>query len=82
MFAGGGGGSLSANDAAICLGATILASACGDPDWDSLVFQWRYADVFSSNYIAELFCQSLADNVDPLLLNCHPPSRRLLFPMC
>ena len=29
----------------------------GDPDWDSPAFEQRYADVFRSNYIAELFCQ-------------------------
>ena len=28
-----------------------------DPDWDSPDFQQRYSGVFSSNYIAELFCQ-------------------------
>ena len=28
-----------------------------DADWDSTVFMQRYDDVFSSNYISELFCQ-------------------------
>ena len=38
-----------------------------DPDWDSLAFQQRYADLFGSNYIAELFCQLawVQDFVDP-----------------
>ena len=38
-----------------------------DSDWDSLAFQQRYADVFRSNYIAELFCQLawVQDYVDP-----------------
>ena len=28
-----------------------------DPDWDSAAFLERYGEVFTSNYIAELFCQ-------------------------
>ena len=38
-----------------------------DSDWDSSAFQQRYAEVFSSNYIAELFCQLawVQDYVDP-----------------
>jgi heptosyltransferase-3 len=38
-----------------------------DPDWDSVDFLKRYEGLFSSNYIAELFCQLafVADKVDP-----------------
>ena len=49
-----------------------------DPDWDSPAFQQRYADVFSSNYIAELFCQLawVHDYVDPTAIelpSAEPP---------
>ena len=38
-----------------------------DPDWDSVEFLHRYKGVFSSNYIAELFCHLayVTDVVDP-----------------
>lgn len=38
-----------------------------DPDWDSPAFLSRYADVFQSQYIAELFCHLsyVAAHVDP-----------------
>jgi len=38
-----------------------------DPDWDSPAFLQRYAGVFASNYIAELFCQLayVHTHVDP-----------------
>ena len=49
-----------------------------DPDWDSPAFQQRYADVFSTNYIAELFCQLawVQDYVDPTAIelpSAEPP---------
>jgi len=35
-----------------------------DPDWDSEAFLERYAGVFQSNYIAELFCRLAFVNTD------------------
>ena len=62
------GGSLSSNRRRdLPWGMHPRQSFMADPDWDSPGFQLRYADVFSSNYIAELFCQLawVQDYVDP-----------------
>ena len=62
------GGSLSANRRRdLPWGEHPRQRFLADPDWDSLAFQQRYADVFSSNYVAELFCQLawVQDHVDP-----------------
>ena len=62
------GGSLSANRRRdLPWGEHPRQRFLADPDWDSPAFQQRYADVFSSNYIAELFCQLawVQDYVDP-----------------
>ena len=62
------GGSLSANRRCeLPWGEHPRQRFLADPDWDSPDFQQRYADVFSSNYIAELFCQLawVQDHVDP-----------------
>ena len=62
------GGTLSANRRRdLSWGEHPRQRFLGDPDWDSPAFQQRYADVFSSNYIAELFCQLawVHDYVDP-----------------
>ena len=61
------GGSLSANRRrALPWGEHPRQRFLADPDWDSPSFVERYADVFSSNYIAELFCQLawVHDHVD------------------
>ena len=60
------GGTLSANRRRDLSWGSIRVSASWGSDWDSPAFQ-RYADVFSSNYIAELFCQLawVHDYVDP-----------------
>ena len=54
-------------DDEICPGVITRVSDFYDPDWDTTAFQQRYAHVFSSNYIAELFCQLawVQDYVDP-----------------
>ena len=62
------GGSLSANRRSyLPWGEHPRQRFLADPDWDSPGFEQRYADVFSSNYIAELFCQLawVNDHVDP-----------------
>ena len=62
------GGSLSANRRRdLSWGKHPRQRFLADPDWDSPAFQQRYADVFRSNYIAELFCQLawVQDYVDP-----------------
>ena len=62
------GGSLSANRRCeLPWGDHPRQRFLADPDWDSPAFQQRYADVFASNYIAELFCQLawVQDHVDP-----------------
>ena len=62
------GGSLSANRRRdLPWGEHPRQRFLADPDWDSPAFQQRYADFFSSNYIAELFCQLawVQDYVDP-----------------
>jgi ADP-heptose:LPS heptosyltransferase len=62
------GGSLSANlRRPLPWGDLPQQRFLADVDWDSLAFLERYAGVFSSNYIAELFCQLafVADQVDP-----------------
>ena len=52
------GGSLSANRRRdLPWGEHPRQRFLADPDWDSPAFQQRYADMFSTNYIAELFCQ-------------------------
>ena len=52
------GGSLSANRRReLPWGGHPRQRFLSDPDWDSPAFRERYADVFGSNYIAELFCQ-------------------------
>ena len=73
------GGSLSANRRRdLPWGDHPRQRFLADPDWDSAAFQQRYADVFSSNYIAELFCQLawVQDHVDPTeieLPSAEPP---------
>ena len=61
------GDSLSANRRRDLPGGAPASALLADPDWDSPTFQQRYADVFSSNYIAELFYQLawVQDHVDP-----------------
>jgi len=62
------GGSLSANlRRPLPWGDQPQQRFLADPDWDSIAFQQRYAGIFASNYIAELFCQLafVADVVDP-----------------
>ena len=62
------GGSLSANRRRdLPWGEHPRQRFLSDPDWDSIAFQQRYAEVFGSNYIAELFCQLawVQDHVDP-----------------
>ena len=61
------GGSLSANRRRVLpWGEHPRQRFLADPDWDSPAFVQRYADVFTSNYIAELFCQLawVHDHVD------------------
>ena len=73
------GGSLSANRRRdLPWGDHPRQRFLADPDWDSPAFQQRYADVFSSNYIAELFCQLawVQDHVDPTAIelpSAEPP---------
>jgi hypothetical protein len=51
------GGSLTANlRRSLPWGDEPQQRFLADPDWDSPAFQARYQGVFSSNYIAELFC--------------------------
>ena len=62
------GGSLSANRRRdLPWGDHPRQRFLADPDWDSPSFAQRYEHVFSSNYIAELFCQLawVQDYVDP-----------------
>ncbi len=61
------GGSLTANRRhPLGWGEQPQQRFLADPDWDSPEFVERYAGIFSSNYIAELFCQLtfLTDLVD------------------
>ena len=61
------GGSLRANlRAALAWGSDPRQRFLADTDWDSSSFLERYDGVFTSNYIAELFCQLafVADHVD------------------
>ena len=51
------GGSLSANRRRDLPWGDIRVNAFADTDWDSSAFIQRYADIFISNYISELFCQ-------------------------
>ncbi len=52
------GGSLSANlRQSLPWGEMPQQRFLSDPDWDSLAFLERYSEVFTSNYIAELFAQ-------------------------
>jgi len=52
------GGSLTANlRRSLPWGDEPQQRFLADPDWDSPVFLARYQGIFSSNYIAELFCQ-------------------------
>ena len=73
------GGSLSANRRRdLPWGDHPRQRFLADPDWDSPAFQQRYADVFGSNYIAELFCQLawVQDHVDPTAIelpSAEPP---------
>ena len=55
-----------------------------DPDWDTPAFVQRYADVFSSNYIAELFCQLawVQDHVDSTRIELPFADLRSPSPMC
>jgi heptosyltransferase-3 len=62
------GGSLKSNlRAALPWGDAPQQRFLADPDWDSTEFLDRYAGVFDSNYIAELFCHLayVHDQVDP-----------------
>jgi ADP-heptose:LPS heptosyltransferase len=62
------GGSLSANlRRQLPWGALPQQRFLADPDWDSAAFLQRYQGEFSSNYIAELFCQLafVAGHSDP-----------------
>lgn len=62
------GGSLTANlRRSLPWGDLPQQRFLADPDWDSPDFLERYAGVFASNYIAELFCQLafVVDAVDP-----------------
>jgi ADP-heptose:LPS heptosyltransferase len=62
------GGSLTVNlRRSLPWGALPQQRFLADPDWDSAAFVERYAGVFTSNYIAELFCQLafVADDCDP-----------------
>ena len=73
------GGSLSANRRRdLPWGDHPRQRFLADPDWDSPAFQQRYADVFGTNYIAELFCQLawVQDYVDPTAIelpSAEPP---------
>ena len=61
------GGSLRANlRAPLAWGSDPRQRFLADTDWDSSSFLERYDGVFTSNYIAELFCQLafVADHVD------------------
>ena len=52
------GGSLTANlRRSLPWGDEPQQRFLADPDWDSPAFLVRYQGIFSSNYIAELFCQ-------------------------
>ena len=52
------GGSLTANlRRSLPWGDEAQQRFLADPDWDSPAFLARYQGIFSSNYIAELFCQ-------------------------
>jgi heptosyltransferase-3 len=65
------GGSLSSNcRSSLPWGELPQQKFLADPDWDSLDFIERYRSVFSSNYIAELFCQLgfVASCVDPIAI--------------
>ncbi|TCD58398.1 glycosyltransferase family 9 protein [Synechococcus sp. BS55D] len=62
------GGSLTANRRrSLPWGDHPRQRFLADSDWDSPAFRQRYADVFNTNYIAELFCQLawVQDYVDP-----------------
>jgi len=66
------GGSLAANlRRDLPWGALPQQRFLADPDWDSTAFLERYKDAFSSNYIAELFCQLafVIDHVDPTAIS-------------
>lgn len=66
------GGSLSANlRRPLPWGELPQQRFLADPDWDSEAFLQRYASVFRSNYIAELFGQLafVADAVDPAAIS-------------
>ena len=66
------GGSLSANlRRPLPWGELPQQRFLADHDWDSEAFAQRYAGVFRSNYIAELFCQLafMADAVDPAAIS-------------
>lgn len=65
------GGSLTANRRrSLAWGDAPQQCFLADSDWDSPAFFERYQTVFSSQYIAELFCQLafVADHVDPTLI--------------
>lgn len=73
------GGSLSSNlRSAMPWGDDPRQSFLADSDWDSPGFLQRYAGIFTSNYIAELFSQLayVADSVDctQITLPSRPPS--------
>ena len=73
------GGSLSANRRRdLPWGEHPRQRFLADPDWDSPAFQKRYSNVFSSNYIAELFCNLawVQDHVNPMAIelpSAEPP---------
>ena len=66
------GGCLSANlRRALPWGELPQQSFLADSDWDSIAFLERYSNIFSSNYIAELFCELafVRDYVDPYAIS-------------
>ena len=75
------GGSLTANlRRSLPWGELPQQRFLADPDWDSAAFLDRYAGVFQSNYIAELFAQLsfVVDHVDVTAIQLpseEPPSR-------
>ena len=73
-----GGGSLTSNlRRSLPWGDEPQQRFLADPDWDSPAFLARYQGIFSSNYIAELFCQMayVSEYSDPtaISLPCAEP---------
>lgn len=73
------GGSLSSNlRTHLPWGTDPRQRFLSDPDWDSVEFLDRYCDFFSSNYIADLFCEIafVSDYIDSSIIElpCCTPS--------